>query len=93
MRFHSSMLTIFTPTELEAIVGKSTRCIVDDSGVVIQILLLTDNLDADIYVSSKSGFPVLIYSFDEGPVSRDRLLDRLEDSGAISTLEVWHAGS
>lgn len=91
MRFHSSMMTVFTLAELEAIVAKSTRCIVDDTGSVVQILLLTDNLDADIYVSSKTGFPVLIYCFDEGPISRGRLLERFTDSGAVSNVEEWRA--
>ena len=91
MRFHPSMLCLFTPVELERIVMKSSRTAVDDNGLVTQILLLTDHLDADIYVSSRPGSPVLIYSFDEGPIMRERFLDRLKGCGALSPLDVWHA--
>ena len=91
MRFHSSMLALFAPAELEQIMMKSSRCAVDDSQFVTQILVLTDNLDVDIYVSTQPCSPVVIYSFDEGPLTRERFLERFERSGAVSRLEVWHA--
>ena len=91
MRFHPSMHDLFTPAELTQIVSKSALTAVDNDRAVTQILLLTENLDADIYVSSQPGTPVLIHSFSEGPISRDRLLSLLQESGPVSVLNVWHA--
>ncbi len=91
MRFHPSMLELFTQAELTHIVSKSVRIAVDNDAAVMQIIVLTENLDADIYVSSHPGAPVLIHSFSEGPISRNRLLTLLQKSGPVSVLNVWHA--
>jgi hypothetical protein len=91
MRCHPSMLDLFTRAELTQIIGKSALTAIDNEGAVTQIILLTENLDADIYVSSQPGTPVLIHSFSEGPISRDRLLTLLQESGPVSVHNDWHA--
>ncbi|GAA4030306.1 hypothetical protein [Actimicrobium antarcticum] len=92
MDFHQSILQLFNPAEILRIIEKSAlQPAIGSDGKVNQILVLTDTIDADIYVSSQSGEPALIYSFSEGPIHRDRFLQLLNDSATRSVLEVWHA--